>query len=107
MISTHVLDLNSGMPAQGVQVSLEKLNGKDWKTLSEEETNSDGRIAFACESKEGTYRLTFQLKDYFAKNKTEAFFTVAPVTFQISDTKRKYHVPLLLNSFGYSTYRGS
>jgi 5-hydroxyisourate hydrolase len=107
MISTHVLDLNSGMPARGVQVTLEKQSGKDWEKLSDEETNSDGRIVFSCESKAGIYRLTFQLENYFTKNKIEPFFVVAPITFKISDIKRKYHVPLLLSSYGYSTYRGS
>ncbi len=107
MISTHVLDLNLGIPAHGVQVSLEKQSGKNWEKLSEEPTNSDGRIAFSCESKEGIYRLTFLLEDYFAKNKIQPFFVVAPVTFHISDTKRKYHIPLLFDLKSSSTTAGS
>ena len=34
-------------------------------------------------------------------------FNKEAVIFKISDTQRKYHVPLLLNPFGFSTYRGS
>jgi len=29
------------------------------------------------------------------------------VVFEIGATDEHYHVPLLLNPFGYSTYRGS
>ena len=29
------------------------------------------------------------------------------LTFKIEDASQHYHVPLLLNPFGYSTYRGS
>ena len=29
------------------------------------------------------------------------------VVFEIEDPSQHYHVPLLLNPFGYSTYRGS
>ncbi len=107
MISTHILDLNLGQPASGVMVELEKKAGDDWQTVKESATNADGRIQFDIAAATGEYRLTFKIEDYFLKMKLAPFFTVAPVTFKISDTKRKYHIPLLLNSFGYSTYRGS
>lgn len=107
MISTHILDLNLGLPAIGVQVELEKKAGAQWETLHETVTNADGRIQFDVAAAAGTYRLIFKIDDYFKKQKMTPFFIVAPVTFQISDTKRKYHIPLLLNNFGYSTYRGS
>ncbi len=107
MISTHILDLNSGLPAKDVAVQLEKQSGDTWKLIADERTNGDGRIAFNCSAEAGIYRLTFQLEEYLQKNKLAPFFVVAPVTFNISDTKRKYHIPLLLSPFGYSTYRGS
>jgi 5-hydroxyisourate hydrolase len=111
MISTHILDLTSGRPAAGVVVELAKKNdeksGADWHRLAETITNADGRIQFDIESAAGVYCLTFKIEDYLRKQNLEPFFTVAPVTFQISDTKRKYHIPLLLSLYGYSTYRGS
>jgi 5-hydroxyisourate hydrolase len=30
-----------------------------------------------------------------------------PVLFRITDAAQRYHVPLLLSPYGYSTYRGS
>lgn len=107
MISTHILDTSLGHPAEGVAVTLETQVGNDWKLLGREETNSDGRIAFACPASQGVYRLTFEIEAYFKKQNLTPFFLTSPVIFQITDTKRKYHVPLLLNPYGYSTYRGS
>ncbi len=107
MISTHILDTSLGLPAAHVLVRLEKMQGASWQKISEEKTNTDGRISFDCEKISGTYRLTFEIEDYFKNSKKEFFFLQAPVIFKIEDTTRKYHVPLLLNPFGYSTYRGS
>ena len=107
MISTHILDTSLGSPAAGVMVQLERANGDDWKLIGRETTNTDGRIAFQCPSEAGTYRLLFQVDAYFTAKKIQSFFTLVPVTFQITDTSRKYHIPLLLNPYGYSTYRGS
>ena len=36
-----------------------------------------------------------------------AFYPQVAVVFKIEDASQHYHVPLLLNPFGYSTYRGS
>lgn len=76
-------------------------------TIATETTNADGRIAFATAASAGTYRLSFRVEDYFKNLRSECFFPIVPVLFAITDTSRKYHVPLLLNPFGYSTYRGS
>ena len=107
MISTHILDTSLGHPAKDVNVELALHDGKEWKLLASENTNADGRIVFNTPFEKGTYRLKFKTEDYFLKNNQTAFFVVAPVVFNITDTSRKYHIPLLLNPFGYSTYRGS
>jgi|ERR1035437_10159349 5-hydroxyisourate hydrolase len=107
MISTHILDLSSGTPAEGVTVSLEKKSGDKWSILLTAETGKDGRIAFDVSPVAGIYQLCFQLDAFFKKTKHVPFFIQAPVIFQISDLNRKYHIPLLLSPYGYSTYRGS
>ena len=107
MISTHILDTSRGHPASLVQVILEKKIGHDWKKLFVDKTNSDGRLSFDCPKEEGLYRLTFEIEEYYKRLGQESFFQNTPVIFNITDTNRKYHVPLLLNPFGYSTYRGS
>ena len=107
MISTHILDTAVGDPAANVQVKLEKRVDHDWQLVGEDKTNDDGRIAFDCPKEAGYYRLLFDVEDYYTKQKVESFYLRVPVVFNITDTSRKYHVPLLLNPFGYSTYRGS
>ena len=119
MISTHVLDTSLGHPAQGIPVELAIFEGKQedtkkaesetrhWRVIQSDVTNDDGRISFNCDAAAGTYRLKFKVEDYFKQQQLQAFFVVVPVIFSISDTSRRYHVPLLLNPFGYNTYRGS
>jgi 5-hydroxyisourate hydrolase len=107
MISTHILDTTLGLPAKDVRVVLEKSDGKVWSEIFESQTNSDGRVAFDCPYHAGDYRLKFGTLEYFNKHNQESFFLNAEVSFRITDTNRKYHVPILLNPYSYSTYRGS
>jgi 5-hydroxyisourate hydrolase len=107
MISTHILDTTLGAPASDVEVHLEKQNGDAWIKVDTQKTNNDGRIVFNDDVSSGTYRLSFMIEKYFESKKTESFFSNIPVIFKITNTNRKYHVPILLNPFGYSTYRGS
>lgn len=106
MISTHILDTSIGNPAAGVRVTLEKLNDT-WEEIANGVTNDDGRFVFEVPYVPGKYKINFFTTEYFQKNNSECFFLDTPVAFHITDTSRKYHVPLLLNPFGYSTYRGS
>lgn len=107
MISTHILDTSLGHPAAGVTVELDRWDGSTWARIASSQTDSDGRIVFDCPRQAATYRLQFRLEPYFKSTGRSAFFVKAPVVFQITDTGRKYHIPLLLNPYGYSTYRGS
>ena len=108
-ITTHVLDLVQGTPANNIPATLETLTGSDsWEIVGTGRTNDDGRIDNILNDNEqvssGTYRLTFDVSSYF---EPDSFYSTIPITFNITDTNRNYHVPLLLSRFGYSTYRGS
>ena len=107
MISTHILDTSLGKPAAGVTVELARYVNDQWLDVNTSKTNQDGRIAFDCPPSSGTYRLKFKIEEYLKQQTQDPFFIVAPVVFNITDTNRKYHIPLLLNPFGYSIYRGS
>jgi 5-hydroxyisourate hydrolase len=107
MISTHILDTTLGCPASDVEVVLEKQETGSWHKVDSQKTNADGRIVFNDDASSGTYRLTFMTESYNQQKKIESFFGNIPVVFKINNTNRKYHVPILLNPFGYSTYRGS
>ena len=109
-ITTHVLDTSRGRPAAGVPVRLEIEAGAGWQLIGEGTTNSDGRISSLVTGDSisaGVYRLIFDTAKYFAAHSTQSFYPQVTVVFKIEDANQHYHVPLLLNPFGYSTYRGS
>jgi 5-hydroxyisourate hydrolase len=110
-ITTHILDISIGRPAQGVAVVLEVQQESEWKHIGTNITDNDGRIrSFLTDDtlfEEGIYRLTFDTESYFAANSVEAFYPHVSITFTISDGTQHFHVPLLVSPFGYSTYRGS
>lgn len=108
MISTHILDTSKGSPAGGIVVRLQKKDTSNlWKDVVQGVTNEDGRFSFGCDRVQGVYQIVFEIEDYVKKDNKDYFFLNTPVIFKIEDVKRNYHVPLLLNPFGYSTYRGS
>ena len=110
-ISTHVLDISAGRPAAGVPVTLEaEVNGSRWKELARGETDADGRLRLgdaAGSLGEGVYRLTFETRGYFQGRKIEGLYPQVSIVFHVRNAKERYHIPLLLSPYGYSTYRGS
>ena len=58
-----------------------------------------------------TYELRFFVADYFAKARAPMaeppFLDIVPVRFSIAEPEGRYHVPLLVTPWSYSTYRGS
>ena len=110
-ITTHILDTSRGRPAAGVEVRLARLDGEDWSTLGSDTTDADGRVRELLDPNQplitGTYRLHFEIGDYFRELGVAAFYPFAQIVFRVRDSRQHYHVPLLLNPFGYSTYRGS
>jgi 5-hydroxyisourate hydrolase len=92
-LSTHVLDVERGQPAAGVRVEL-------WRDdlVTAAETDSDGRIAeLATDLEPGVYRLLFR--------PNSPFFRGVGIEVELEDGH--YHVPLLVSSYGCTTYRGS
>ncbi len=109
-ITTHVLDTSKGKPAAGIKIILFKNEDEEWVTIAGGTTNVDGRIADLLEKDvipaPGIYKLKFETKEYFDKHSIDTFYPFIEIIFEIKD-EAHYHAPLLLNPFGYSTYRGS
>ncbi|MBX3251882.1 MAG: hydroxyisourate hydrolase [Myxococcales bacterium] len=107
-LSTHVLDLASGLPVPRLPVRLERRDGEGWRELGRARTDDDGRVrALLPEGaplEEAVYRLTFDVEAHHGPG---AFHPEVSVVFRVLDAARHHHVPLLLSPFGYSTYRGS
>ncbi|MGI9544439.1 MAG: hydroxyisourate hydrolase [Cyclobacteriaceae bacterium] len=110
-ITTHVLDTSKGQPAAGISVTLQKPDGPDqWQILSSGITDADGRVSGLLSAEQvlppGSYRLVFATGAYYKKRNIKGFYPEVSIVFETLD-EGHYHVPLLLNPFGYSTYRGS
>ncbi|MCB2407278.1 hydroxyisourate hydrolase [Hymenobacter lucidus] len=109
-ITTHILDTTLGRPAQGVTIALSALHGEAWQELARGRTNPDGRIPDLLPKDQqlplGTYRMKFFTQEYFEQQGTANFYPFVEIVFNVLAAEH-YHIPLLLNPFGYSTYRGS
>ncbi len=110
-ITTHILDTSRGRPAHGVVVVLDSQSGDSHRELGRGETDADGRLRTLLPQgapiAAGVYRLTFHTAAYFKAIGVEGFYPEVTIAFEIKDPAQHYHVPLLLNPYGYSTYRGS
>lgn len=133
-ITCHVLDTSVGKAAAGVRVRLELTStaaggpgGQQAASkMFESQTDDDGRInvwlpyssatssgevpVYTLEDVFGDVRgasrwtLRFDTASYYGE--TETFFPEVAVVFRVEEGQR-YHVPLLLSPYGYSTYRGT
>jgi 2-oxo-4-hydroxy-4-carboxy-5-ureidoimidazoline decarboxylase len=109
-LSTHVLDTARGKPAEGIRIEL----FRERALIKEAITNPDGRTDEPLLSAEplriGRYELRFHLGDFYADWPNVGdppWYDVIPVHFGIAEPEGHYHIPLLLNAWSYSTYRGS
>lgn len=106
-VTTHILDTAKGRPASGVPVVLRKLEGDSRSVIAKGETDDDGRIMnwFTTDGfVEGVYQIEFDTKSYLG---AETFYPSVTIDFEVKNKAEHYHVPLLLNPYGFTTYRGS
>lgn len=109
-ITTHILDTSRGRPAANVRVELARLaDSGAWEPVGHTVTDADGRARnlHPAPVPTGLYRLTFHTFEYAQQHNQPTFYPFVEVHFGVSADDDHYHVPLLLNPFGYSTYRGS
>ena len=81
-----------------------------WESFAQGVTNSDGRVGDLLPAGKdlapGNYMVVFETGHYFESQKIKGFYPEVEIQFTVFDDAH-YHVPLLINPFGYSTYRGS
>jgi 5-hydroxyisourate hydrolase len=116
-LTTHVLDIARGCPADGMSIELWQIEAThgERKLLKSAFTNAEGRtegpLLDGEEFREGLYELVFAVGKYFAAQGIDdaipPFLDDVPVRFGIADAMAHYHVPLLMSPWAYSTYRGS
>jgi 5-hydroxyisourate hydrolase len=115
-LTTHVLDVTRGGPAERVRIELyEFAAGGERALVADVQTNADGRtdapLIIAGQARVGLFELVFHVGDYFRRRDVTTsdppFLDLIPIRFAIADPGAHYHVPLLLSPWSYSTYRGS
>ncbi|NXN12017.1 HIUH hydrolase, partial [Indicator maculatus] len=111
-LTTHVLNTAMGLPATGLAIHVAQLqeSGTQWTELAQRWTDEDGRCSplLAPEQvKAGTYKLRFETAAYWQGLGHSSFYPFVEVIFTITDPAQKFHVPLLISPFSYTTYRGS
>jgi 5-hydroxyisourate hydrolase len=117
-LTTHVLDTANGRPASGVRVRVYAIDageGGARRLLRDSMTNADGRCDAPLLDGEsftaGRYEIVFGAGAYFAalgtKQGDPPFVDDVVLRFGIADAGQRYHVPLLVSPWSYSTYRGS
>ncbi|XP_034947274.1 5-hydroxyisourate hydrolase [Chelonus insularis] len=111
-ISTHVLDTSQGVAVSNLHVCLYKKVDDIWIVVSESQTNLKGRCSDFLEKAgqsltAGCYKFIFNVGDYFSATQRLSFYPTIEIIFDIQNPGEHYHIPLLLNPFGFSTYRGT
>ena len=109
-LTTHVLDTSIGKPGKNITIRLQQMLNGEWRTFSQGVTNADGRIPDLLPPgivlPPSCYKMIFETGRYFQGMGVTGFYPKVEIQFSISDDQH-YHVPLLVNPYGYSTYRGS
>lgn len=109
-LTTHVLDTSLGKPGKNITIRLKGFIDGHWQTIAQGITNNDGRIADLLPPgrilKPGKYKMVFETGEYYDSTNVKGFYPAVDIEFSVTDDSH-YHVPLLINPFGYSTYRGS
>lgn len=109
-LTTHVLDTSLGTPGKDIGIRLQIPVNGIWQTIAQAVTNNEGRTADLLPAQKilspGNYKLLFDTGNYFTSQKIHSFYPEVEIQFIVVDDAH-YHVPLLINPFGYTTYRGS
>jgi 5-hydroxyisourate hydrolase len=113
-LTTHVLDTARGMPAAGMRIRLLRGAGSQAVQLKTFLANADGRTeAPLLEGNEmiaDTWQIVFHVGEYFrgmGHPDAGRFLNEVPIVFVIDEPGARYHVPLLVSPWSYSTYKGS
>ncbi|KAG7234843.1 hypothetical protein INR49_003875 [Caranx melampygus] len=110
-LTTHVLNTEDGVPAAKMAISLHQLDSKliIWNMLS---VGTTTKMAAAQDSSAKKLlpldvQAALETGSYWQDRGQTSFYPYVEIVFTISDPEQKFHIPLLMSRFSYSTYRGS
>ena len=82
-----------------------------WQRVGHGRTDADGRLRTLMPPDApltpGLYRLAFDTRAYFELRGIRPFYPSVIILFEVAAGEARYHVPLLISAFSYTTYRGS
>jgi 2-oxo-4-hydroxy-4-carboxy-5-ureidoimidazoline decarboxylase len=109
-LSAHVLDTTRGKAAEGIRIEVFREGVLIHETVTNHDGRNDAPLLANGPLRIGRYELRFHIEDYCAgwPNVTDPpWYDVIPIRFGVSEPEGCYHIPLLLGSWTYTTYRGS
>ncbi|XP_021172756.2 5-hydroxyisourate hydrolase b [Fundulus heteroclitus] len=111
-LTTHVLNTSDGVPGAKMALSLHRLDTKlmIWTMITVGTTNEDGRCPGLINQETfipGMYKLRFETGLYWEGLGKTSFYPYVEIVFTIHNPTQKFHLPLLISPFSYSTYRGN
>ena len=88
-LSTHILDISTGKPAQGVTVHLER----EGEIMASGVTNVQGRIAaFVPSLPAGRYRLVAEIGAWFGDTGRKTIYPCAHIEFVTGETADEHFI---------------
>jgi 2-oxo-4-hydroxy-4-carboxy-5-ureidoimidazoline decarboxylase len=109
-LSAHVLDTVRGKAAEGVRIELFREGVRIHEAVTNRDGRSDQPLLSDGPLRIGRYELRFHVEKYYAGWPGVAdppWYDVIPVRFGVAEPEGRYHIPLLLGAWTYTTYRGS
>mgnify|MGYP001011479558 FL=1 len=105
-LSSHLLNSVNGTHACGVKVIINQINSSGEKVIFfESETDNGGRILKDFDlSKDDCncdYEMVCKTSDYFSEKKIVSEIIIK---FRMEDSKKKYHLPIIISPNGYSIW---
>jgi 5-hydroxyisourate hydrolase len=106
-VSISVIDCFYGKPATGMSVRLDRNVEGAWTEQGRDRTDNYGCIREWSELPlaRGTYRLKFDLDDYFSSLGIAPLYPDVTIRFRIPDQDHLCHISLLVTPAAYFTYQ--
>ena len=105
-LSSHLLNSVNGTHACGVKVIINQINSSGEKVIFfESETDNGGRILkdfdLSTNDCNCDYEMVCKTSDYFSEKKIVSEIIIK---FRMEDSKKKYHLPIIISPNGYSIW---
>jgi 5-hydroxyisourate hydrolase-like protein (transthyretin family) len=112
-ISIHAVDIARGIPADGLQVRLWRIDGGRTQVASGTCSNTgvlDHPVSLGKGVERGMYEIEFEVASYYRDNGISvpdpSFLEVAIYRFGIDVVTEHFHLPFKFTPWGFSLFRG-